>query len=477
VNRIWCERAWLGGDAVEAGVLIDVEGERIASVRSGVGEAPAGAVALPGYTLPGLANAHSHAFQRAFRGRTEAGGAAAGAGSFWTWREQMYEAAARLDPDGYRALARATFGEMALAGITAVGEFHYLHHDPDGRPYADPNEMGRAVIGAAAEAGIRITLLDTCYLRGGAGEELNAVQRRFSDGTASAWAERVDALAANLSERCVDSSGQGEDKGRSAEPSRLFSLPGGQKVGNARVGAAIHSVRAVDREAAAAVASWAAGRGAPLHAHVSEQPRENEECVAEHGMTPTALLAEVGALTGRFTAIHATHLTVADRRLLGDVAACCCLCPTTERDLADGIGGAAALRDAGASLAVGSDSQAVIDLFEEARAIELDERLASGERGRHSPAALLAAATASGHAAIGWPEAGAIAPGKLADLVSLDAGSVRLAGIEPGTALGTLAFAATAADVTNVFVGGVPIVRDGTHVSLDVSAELRAAIG
>lgn len=193
-------------------------------------------------------------------------------------------------------------------------------------------------------------------------------------------------------------------------------------------------------------------------------------------MTPTALLADAGALAARFTVIHATHLTAEDRRLLGDAAACCCLCPTTERDLADGIGGAAALREAGASLVVGSDSQAVIDPFEEARAIELDERLASGERGRHSPAQLLSAATASGHAAIGWPEAGAIAPGKLADLVNLDAGRVRLAGIEPETALASLAFAATAADVTNVFVGGTPVVRDGVHLTLDVAQELRIAI-
>ncbi len=464
MSEIWCEWAWLGGEGVEAGVLIEIEGERIAAVRSGVGEAPEGAMSLSGYTLPGFANAHSHAFQRAFRGRTEAGGDGASRGSFWTWREQMYAAAARLDPDAYRALARATFGEMALAGITAVGEFHYLHHDPDGRPYADPNAMGRAVIEAAAEAGIRITLLDTCYLRGGAGEELSPVQRRFSDGTVGAWADRVESLATDVPEP-------------GAERFRTFSAPGGQKVGNARVGAAIHSVRAVDRDATAAVAAWAAGRRAPLHAHVSEQPRENEECLAEHGMTPTALLTEVGALAGHFTAIHATHLTAEDRRLLGDSAACCCLCPTTERDLADGIGGAAALRDAGASLAVGSDSQAVIDPFEEARAIELDERLASGERGRHSPAGLLTAATASGHAAIGWPEAGAIAPGSLADLVNLGAGSVRLAGIEPASALGTIAFAATAADVTNVFVGGAPVVLNGVHVSLDVAAELRVAVG
>jgi formiminoglutamate deiminase len=443
MSSIWCEWAWLGGEQAEAGVLLEVADGRIASLRSGVEEAPEGALALTGYTLPGLANAHSHAFQRAFRGRTEA----AGGGSFWTWRERMYEAAARLDPDRYRALARATFGEMALAGITAVGEFHYVHHGPGGTPYADPNEIGRAVIEAAGEAGIRITLLDTCYLRGGAGVELEATQRRFSDGSVEAWVERVDALAADVA--------VGDD---------------------ARVGAAIHSVRAIDRDSAAVLVAWADEHTAPLHAHVSEQPRENEECLAEHGVTPTALLAQVGALGRRFTAVHATHLTDADTRLLGDANTTCCLCPTTERDLADGIGDAATLRDAGVRLAVGSDSQAVIDLFEECRAIELDERLASGERGRHSPGGLLGAATAGGHAAIGRPEAGTITPGAPADLVNLDGEGPRLAGIAPTVAVGTIAFAATAADVTNVVVGGELLVRDGVHLRIDVAAELRASI-
>ncbi|MBS1878905.1 MAG: formimidoylglutamate deiminase [Actinobacteria bacterium] len=442
MKRIWCEWAWLGGARLEPGVLLELEGERIASVGAAV-TAPAGALALPGYTLPGLANAHSHAFQRAFRGRAEG----AGGDSFWSWRELMYEAAGRLDPDRYRALARATFGEMALAGVTAVGEFHYVHHDRGGRTYADPNEIGKAVVEAAAAAGIRITLIDTCYLRGAAGESLGEVQRRFADRDAEAWAQRVEELA------------------------------GWEGLGaGARLGAAIHSVRAVDREAAATVAAFAAARELPLHAHVSEQPRENEECLAEYGLTPTALLAEAGALGERFTAVHATHLSDDDRRLLGEAGACCCLCPTTERALADGIGAAAALRAAGASLAVGSDSQAVIDLFEEARAIELDERLASGERGRHSAAELAAAATVDGHAAIGWPQAGAIAPGRLADLVNLGADGVRLAGAEGASALDAIVFAATAPDVANVVVGAELVVGDGAHTRFDVAAELGAAI-
>ena len=286
----------------------------------------------------------------------------------------MYELAATLDPDSCFALSRAAFGEMALAGITCVGEFHYLHHAPDGTPYDDPNAMGRAVLAAARAAGLRCTLLDACYLHGGI--------ERFRDRDADAWAERVDALA----ER-----------------------------GPARVGAAIHSVRAVDPDAARVVAEWAAGK--PLHAHVSEQPKENEDTLAAHGLTPTALLADAGALGANFTAIHATHLTDGGRGAARRRRTVC-LCPTTERDLADGVGPARRLADAGAALATGSDSHAVIDPFEEARAIELDERLATGIRGAHRAPDLLTAATAGGYAALGWPEGGRLEPGALADLTS-----------------------------------------------------------
>jgi formiminoglutamate deiminase len=443
VTDFWCEYAWLGGEEATPGVLVGVEGERIVTVRVGVAEAPQGAVALSGYTLPGLANAHSHAFQRAFRGKTEIG-----PGTFWTWREEMYAAAARLDPDLYFALARATFGEMALAGVTSVGEFHYVHHAPDGSPYEDPNAMGVAVIAAAREAGIRITLLDTCYLRGGVGVELSEGQRRFSDGTAERWAERVGAL-------------------RSGEAASGAGV---------RIGAAIHSVRAVAPEEATVVADWAREREVPLHAHVSEQPDENAASIAAYGRTPTEVLAEAGALGERFTAVHVTHPSQRDRELLGAAGATVCFCPTTERNLADGIGPASGLRAAGARLAVGSDSQAVIDLFEECRAIELDERLARLERGNQDAAVLLTAATADGHRAIGWPEAGAIERGRLADLVNLSARGVRLAGITPETAAPSIVFAATAADVTNVIVGGEFVVRDGAHVTLDVASELRESI-
>jgi formiminoglutamate deiminase len=412
-------------------VLISVEADRIRSVTSNTD--PGDAERLAGLTLPGLANAHSHAFQRALRGRTHGG-----SGSFWTWREQMYALAATIDPDSYLALARATFGEMALAGVTVVGEFHYLHHGPGGVPYDDPNAMGHAVVQAAAEAGIRITLIDSCYLRGGFGVELDEVQKRFADRDAEAWAARVDSLH--------------------------------------DAAAAIHSVRAVDPDSARLVAEWAASRSAPLHAHVSEQPAENEGSLAAHGLSPTALLDSVGALGERFTAVHATHLTDVDIDLLGGARCTCCLCPTTERDLADGIGPARRLRDAGARLSLGSDSHAVIDLLEEARAVELDERLATRERGSHTAAQLLSAATADGYRCLGIPDGGRIEAGALADLVTVSLDSVRLAGSAPEHALGSVVFAGAAPDVRHVMVGGRFVVRDAAHVDMDVPRELAAAI-
>jgi formiminoglutamate deiminase len=428
VTAYWCTLAWLGGPRPEEGVVIEVEDGRIASVEGGQ-PPPRDAGRLHGLTLPGLANAHSHAFQRALRGRTQHR-----SGDFWTWREQMYELAERLDPERYLAVARATYTEMALAGVTTVGEFHYLHHGPGGTPYEDPNEMGRVLIAAAADAGIRLTLIDSCYLHGGIGQPADGAQRRFSDGSVEAWAERLQALS------------------------------DGDAV---RIGAAIHSVRAVDPDAAATVAAWARERDRPLHAHVSEQPAENEECLNAYGRTPTGVLADAGALDARFTAVHATHLDGRDVSLLGGAGVCCCVCPTTERDLADGIGSMRGLEDAGATLALGSDSHAVIDLFEEARAVELDERLASWRRGIHAPEALMRAATEHGHACLGWPDAGRIAPGARADLVTVSLAGVRLAGAAPELALDSVVFAASPADVSHVMVDGSTVVLDGRHVGID----------
>ncbi|MFE1167963.1 formimidoylglutamate deiminase [Nocardiopsis sp. NPDC058789] len=445
-RRYWCEWAWLGGAAPEPGVLLTVDGAgRLASVVAG--SAPDGAERLPGLTLPGLANAHSHAFHRALRGRTHTDG-----GSFWTWREVMYRAAARLDPDSYLRLARAAYAEMALAGVACVGEFHYLHHGPGGRPYADPNAMGEALVEAAADAGVRITLLDVCYLSGGFAEDgthlpLTGPQLRFGDGTADAWAARVGAFA-----------------------------PSGR---HARVGAAAHSVRAVPAADLSTVAGFADAGGLPLHVHVSEQPAENAACLAAHGTTPVRVLADAGALTERTTLVHATHLTDADVHTVRDHGSAVCLCPTTERDLADGLPRTGDLVAAPhpIPLSLGTDQHAQLDLFEEARAVELHERLRTHRRGTLGSGELLRAATVDGHAGLGWHDAGTLVPGARADLVNVSLDHVRLAGADPARATDAVVFAATAADVRHVMVDGEWTVRDGVHVRLpDTARELDAAI-
>jgi formiminoglutamate deiminase len=439
VSAWHAELAWLGpGRGVAERVLVEVDGDRITAVTEDV-DPPAAAVRLPGVTIPGLANGHSHAFHRALRGRTHRG-----RGDFWAWRERMYELAARLDPDGYLELARAAYAEMALAGVAAVGEFHYLHHDPAGRPYADPNRMGHAVVEAAAQAGVRLTLIDTCYLRAGLdGRPLAGPQVRFGDGDAAAWAARAGGL---------------------------------RDAATVRVAAGIHSVRAVDPASMAVVAAWARDRQAPLHLHLSEQRAENDACLAATGHTPAALADAAGVLGPRTTAVHATHLTGDDVARLGAARTAACLCPTTERDLADGVGPARALADAGSPLCLGSDSHAVVDLFEEARAVELDERLATERRGHHRPEDLLTAATVTGMHALGW-NAGRLEPGRLADLVTVTLDSPHLAGARPADLVDHLVFAATACDITHVVVGGRQIVQDRHHLLVnDVPTALTQAI-
>jgi formiminoglutamate deiminase len=414
-----------------------VKGDRLVAVTSGVTGPPDGAVRLEGLTLPGLVNTHSHVFHRALRGRTHEG-----PGSFWTWRDLMYGVAARLDPDRYLRLARAVFAEMALAGFTAVGEFHYLHHGPGGVPYADPNAMGQALIEAAGQAGLRLTLLDSCYLTGGFDSPLDGTQLRFGDGSAAGWIERVSQLA-----------------------------PGPMT----HIGAAVHSVRAVPPLAIAQVAEWVSQQGWRLHAHVSEQAKEHAECRKLRGTTPLGVLAAAGALTAQFTAVHGTQMSKRDVTGLAAAGGGCCACPTTERDLGDGIGPFAALHRAGVALSIGTDSHAVIDGFEEARAIEMDARQAAHQRGLLPAAALLDAATVHGAAALGW-DAGRLASGQLADFVTVRLDSPRTAGADPALAA-TAVYAASAADVASVVVGGRPVVSDGVHLLVPgVAGELAAAI-
>jgi len=418
VTSFWLEHAAIDG-AVRAGVRVEEAAGIIASVTDGA--ARPGDIELRGLTLPGIANGHSHAFHRALRGRTHADG-----GDFWAWREQMYAVAAGLDPERYHALATAFYAELLLAGYTAVGEFHYLHRDPT-------TVMADAVIAAANEAGIRLTLLDTLYRHGGRDERGAPLVPR---GAQKLFVSELDVWLA-----------------------RHDSL---RFAGNARRGAALHSLRAVDPDDAARVV--AATDDEPLHAHVSEQPAENAQVEAAFGRSPVAVLREAGALGPRFTAVHATHLSSDD---ITDLAGSfVCICPTTERDLGDGIGPARELRDAGARLTIGSDQHAVVDPFDELRALEGHERLVSGRRGIFSPIELLAAATTDGYASLGWH--GGLTVGAVCDLVTLRTASPRTA----GAALDQLWLAASAADVTDVVVGGKRVVTVGAHRLGDVGAAI-----
>ena len=429
----WAACAVVDG-SVRDRVVIEAAGGVITRIDSNT-DAPSDARMLAGVVLSGAVNAHSHAFHRVLRSRTHRG-----RDSFWSWRDQMYAAAAALDPEAYRALARAVFAEMLEAGYTAVGEFHYLHHAPGGAAYADPNEMSHALAAAAEEVGIRLVLLDTLYLAGGPGVAPDATQVRFSDGSAETWAERTSALAST---------------------------------GLVTHGLAVHSVRAVPPEAIAVAAAVARERGRPLHAHVSEQPRENDESRAAYGRTPVEVLRDAGALGSDFTAVHATHLTDTDIAGLGGSHVC--VCATTERDLADGIGPIPALREAGATLCRGSDSHAVIDPFEEVRAIELDERLGSRRRGTFTGEELLGVMTTGGASALGLPDAG-LAVGAPADFIEVATSSVRLAGHDQAALADAIVYAAAPADVRTVVVAGIERVRDGAHVSIDTATALDRSI-
>jgi len=423
----WCEHAWLpSGPAVCVRIEAGADGV-ITAVHVGVPAGPAD-TRLPGMVMPGFANTHSHAFHRALRGRTQLDG-----GTFWTWRDRMYALAERLDPDTYRELATAVYTEMVLSGITCVGEFHYLHHGPGGARYGDPNAMGEALRDAAHAAGLRLTLLDTCYLRGGIDVPLEGVQRRFDDGDAESWADRVSMM-------CDDDT--------------------------FRVAAAVHSVRAVPDDQLDVVVEAAIGEDGmprPVHVHLSEQPAENAACLAAYGCTPTQLLDAHGVLGSATTAVHATHVTAGDIVLLGESRTTVCVCPTTERDLADGIGPARALADAGAVLALGTDQHVMVDMFAESRGLEMNERLRSGQRGRFSLAELVDALAPAGHAALGWPTGGRLEVGGLVDLVAVRLDTLRTA----GALAGQVPLVAASGDVDTVVIGGRVVVSGGRHALLD----------
>jgi len=421
VDGRWVDRPYLEVDA--AGVIVRADAG--SSAPPSAPEIPLHDLG-PSVLLPGLVNAHSHAFQRAIRGATQRA-SEGDPSSFWSWREAMYRTAVALDPAGVREVTRACFAEMLGVGITCVGEFHYLHHAPGGAPYDDPLELSNQIVGAAADVGIRLVLLEVYYARGGHGRPPLPEQRRFCDPSLDHYLARVDALRAR----------------------------------GVAVGVAPHSVRAVAAGELRALAEYAADAGIVVHAHVSEQPRENAECHEEHGATPTQVFAAAGCLDRprTFTAVHAVHVDALDLRLLGGQHVCAC--PTTEADLGDGIVPAADHLAHGARLALGSDSNAVIDLIQEARLLEMGERLRTGRRLCLRPPsgelglALLDAATVGGASSLGRPELGRLSVGAPFDAFTVDRDHPTLAGVAAAHLLDAVMLAGSAAPVDRVYVGGV----------------------
>ena len=377
--------------------------------------------------LPGLATAHSHAFQRALRGRTQR--RTTRAASFWSWRGLMYHLAERLDPETIYALSHFAYVELAMSGVTAVGEFHYVHHDRNGQPYADRLAMAEAVIQAAVDAGIRLTLIRTAYLRGGYQQALAPAQQRFADPEVSLAMRDVDTLLHDYANHP-----------------------------HVNVAVAAHSIRAVPLDDVVALADFARERALPFHMHVAEQRRELDECRAEYGHTPVALLAEAGVLSPGFVAVHATHLTADEIAALGRANASVCLCRTTERDLGDGLPQTAEMVAAGVRLCVGVDSHCGADAFEELRAVELDERSRSEQRlVAASAPQLLAMGTSAGHVAIGAPDAWR------ADAVHLRSDDPALVGAREPLLADHVLFGATPRAVDQVYVDGRRIVDGGVH--------------
>jgi formimidoylglutamate deiminase len=332
--------------------------------------------------LPALATAHSHAFQRAMRGRAQR--PAQGAGDdFWTWRGQMYALAATLTPESIHATSLVAYRELARAGVRTVGEFHYVHHQPDGTPYDDRTILADAVIDAARQAGLRIALLRVAYHRAGAHRPAEAGQRRFCDPHVDDVLRDVDILRARWK----------DDR-------------------DVVVGLAPHSVRAVPPSWLRPLAEHAERHALPLHAHVAEQVREVEECLAETGRRPLELLADHGVLSDRFVAVHATHLLPHEAAMLGAARSFACICATTERDLGDGLPDLTSLRQAGARLCTGVDSHVLVDPIEDLRALETHERLRTRSRVTFHPGAgtpadeLWREGSLEGAAACGFGDAG-----------------------------------------------------------------------
>ena len=397
--------------------------------------------------LPGLVNAHSHAFQRTIRGRTERRSQNI-TDTFWTWREQMYAAANRLTPEEIYAASRMAFLEMALSGITAVGEFHYIHHAPDGTKYSDPNLLEREVIRAARDVGLRIALLRVAYARAGHQTEPNPHQIRFIESSPDVYVESLE---------------------------QLLAAPE-LKDGFAWAGVAPHSVRAVPLDYLKRIVSFADSRGLVVHMHVAEQTAEVEACIEEYGRSPVALLDTEGLLSERFTAVHAIHVTPKAIGALARGRATVCACPTTERNLGDGVVPVDAYFKAGVPVSLGTDSQTQIDLLEDARELEYHLRLQHTARNvlvttddtDESGLArrLFDCATVSGATSIGF-DGGNLEPGAPADFFTVDLDDPSVAGSTPENLLANVVFSLSARAIRDVVVAGERIVADGRHAQQD----------
>jgi formimidoylglutamate deiminase len=396
--------------------------------------------------LPGLVNAHSHAFQRVIRGRTER--RTSGHDSFWTWREMMYTAAMLLTPKDIYHASRMAFLEMALNGITSVGEFHYIHRAPDGATYDDPNLLAKAVIRAARDVGLRIALLRVAYARSGYRALPNARQVRFIEADADEYLRHVDALKRELA--------RSDDEA-------------------AWMGLAPHSVRAVPLEYLREIVRYTeAEKALRLHMHVAEQPAETSACLEEHGLTPVELLDSLHLLTSNFTGVHAIHITSDEARRLARAGAIVCACPTTERNLGDGILPAEMLFAEGVPIALGSDSHVQIDLLEDARQLEYHLRLQKLERAvlasldDAAPSALARrlfdCATLHGARSINAP-GGVLEPGRPADFFTVDLNDPAIAGATTDDLLSAIVFGLGRAAIKEVFVAGRQIVADGEHTA------------
>ena len=430
----------------DVGIEFGDDGRIIRILR---GDQIAGAHRLYGRALlPGFVNVHSHAFQRLIRGRTQWRPVSAPPSDFWSWREAMYAALQRLSPEDVFSVSRFCFLEMLKAGFTSVGEFHYLQRDPNGDAYNDPLELHNAVLAAAHEVGIRIVMINTAYARGGVKQALRTTQRRFNTPELDGYLAACHDLRARVG---------------------TFD--------HATMAVAPHSVRAVPREWLQPIHEWARRAEVPLHMHVSEQIAEVDACVAAYGKRPVELLDSEGALDDRTTAVHGTHIAVQEIAILARADATVCACPTTERDLGDGFLPASSLHAAGVRIAIGTDSQTVIDPLEEMRLIEYHERLRKTERvlldriqGERAVVApeLLAYGSVSGAHALAL-DAGELAAGKLADLIAVNLGATQLAGWSDDTLDAMLALSTPASVITDVWVGGRQRVADGQH-ALDESA-------